>query len=79
MEFSNKATVPLASPGWLLASRLLGYWLQHSSDFSAMNWPPRSTGLNPIEHLGDVLEQGMKGHHTAPTNLTELWTALANI
>ncbi|GFX89007.1 uncharacterized protein TNCV_2853071 [Trichonephila clavipes] len=21
----------------------------------------------------------MKGHHTAPTNLTELWTALANI
>ncbi|GFY17857.1 hypothetical protein TNCV_1075921 [Trichonephila clavipes] len=27
----------------------------------------------------DVLKQGMKGHHTAPTNLIELWTALANI
>ncbi|GFY16924.1 hypothetical protein TNCV_3689821 [Trichonephila clavipes] len=24
-------------------------------------------------------KQGMKCHHIAPTNLTELWTALANI
>ncbi|GFV52879.1 transposable element Tcb2 transposase [Trichonephila clavipes] len=28
--------------------------------------------------LWDVLEQYMKGHHTATTNLTELWTALVN-
>ncbi|GFU48346.1 hypothetical protein TNCV_3342391 [Trichonephila clavipes] len=27
----------------------------------------------------DVLEQSVKGHHTSPTNLSELWTALANI
>ncbi|GFY34095.1 transposable element Tcb2 transposase [Trichonephila clavipes] len=27
----------------------------------------------------DVLEQGMKGYHTAPMNHTELWTAFANI
>ncbi|GFV71946.1 transposable element Tcb2 transposase [Trichonephila clavipes] len=27
----------------------------------------------------DVLEQGVKGHHTSPTNLSELWTVLANI
>ncbi|GFW63732.1 uncharacterized protein TNCV_4940241 [Trichonephila clavipes] len=27
-------------------------WLdEHSSDFSVMNWPPRSPDLNPIEHL----------------------------
>ncbi|GFX48323.1 transposable element Tcb2 transposase [Trichonephila clavipes] len=35
--------------------------------------------LNPIEHLWDILDQSGKGHHAAPTNLTELWTALANI
>ncbi|GFV53023.1 transposable element Tc1 transposase [Trichonephila clavipes] len=52
---------------------------EHSSDFSVINWPPRSPDLNPIKQLRDVLEQGMKGHHTAPTNLTELWTTLANI
>ncbi|GFT09831.1 transposable element Tcb2 transposase [Trichonephila clavipes] len=33
----------------------------------------------PIEYLWDVLEQCVKGHHTVPTNFTELWTALANI
>ncbi|GFU77407.1 HTH_Tnp_Tc3_2 domain-containing protein [Trichonephila clavipes] len=27
----------------------------------------------------DVSEQGVKGQHTAATNLTELWTTLANI
>ncbi|GFT82122.1 transposable element Tcb2 transposase [Trichonephila clavipes] len=52
---------------------------EHSSDFSVINWPPRSPVLNPIEHLWDILEQGVKGYHTAPTNFTELWTALANI
>ncbi|GFU68529.1 transposable element Tcb2 transposase [Trichonephila clavipes] len=55
-------------------------WLdEHSPDFSVINWPPSSPNLNPIEHLWDALEQGVKGHHTAPTNLTELWAALANI
>ncbi|GFU82637.1 putative transposable element [Trichonephila clavipes] len=34
---------------------------------------------NPIEPLWDVLEQGVKDHHTASTNFTKLWTALANI
>ncbi|GFS72349.1 transposable element Tcb2 transposase [Trichonephila clavipes] len=53
-------------------------WLdEHSSDFSVVNWSLRSPVLNPIEHLWDVLGQGVKGHHTAPTNLTEFWTALA--
>ncbi|GFV46418.1 transposable element Tcb2 transposase [Trichonephila clavipes] len=49
---------------------------EHSSDFFVINWPPRSPDLNPIENLWDVLEQGVKGHHTAPTNFTELGTAL---
>ena len=50
-----------------------------SSDFSVLNWPPRSRYLNPIEHLWDVFKQGMKSHHTAPTKPTELGTALFNI
>ncbi|GFX60675.1 transposable element Tcb2 transposase [Trichonephila clavipes] len=36
--------------------------------------PPTSPGW-----LLDVLEQGVKCHHTAPKNITELWTALKNI
>ncbi|GFW66727.1 transposable element Tcb2 transposase [Trichonephila clavipes] len=60
-------------------SQLATGWLYgHSSDFSLINWPPRSPDLNPIEHLREVLEQGLKGYHT-PMNLTELWTALASI
>ncbi|GFW69578.1 glutamate--cysteine ligase regulatory subunit [Trichonephila clavipes] len=39
----------------------------------------RSPDLNPIGHLWDVLEQGVKGCYTTPTTLTELWTALASI
>ncbi|GFW11538.1 transposable element Tcb2 transposase [Trichonephila clavipes] len=70
MEFSSKTTV------LLLATSSLE---EHSSDFSVINWPPRNPGLNSIDHLWDVLEQGVKDHHKAPTNLTELWTGLANI
>ncbi|GFW23865.1 transposable element Tcb2 transposase [Trichonephila clavipes] len=61
-------------------SRLATGWLdEHSSVFSVINWPPRSSELYTIEHIWHVLEQCVKDHHTAPTNLTELWTALANI
>ncbi|GBM30370.1 hypothetical protein AVEN_21485-1 [Araneus ventricosus] len=44
-----------------------------------MNWPPRSPYLNPIEHLWDVLEKGVKAHHTTPAPLTLLWTALDDV
>ncbi|GFU60043.1 transposable element Tcb2 transposase [Trichonephila clavipes] len=30
----------------------------------------------PHDHLWDILEQGGKGHHTAPMNLNELWTVI---
>ncbi|GFS78679.1 transposable element Tc1 transposase [Trichonephila clavipes] len=60
--------------------RLPTGWLdEHFSDFSVINWPPRSPDLNPIKHLWKVLEQGVKGHHTSSTDLTELWIVLANI
>ncbi|GFV25441.1 transposable element Tcb2 transposase [Trichonephila clavipes] len=46
-------------------SQLSTGWLyEHSSNFSVTNWP---------------LEQGVKGHHTEPTNVTDLRIALANI
>ncbi|GBN83294.1 hypothetical protein AVEN_47246-1 [Araneus ventricosus] len=44
-----------------------------------MNWPSRSSDLNPIERLWDVLEKGVKAHHTTPATLTELWTSPADI
>ncbi|GFT53269.1 hypothetical protein TNCV_4233631 [Trichonephila clavipes] len=54
MEFSSKTTVLLTNPSWLLAG-----W---------MSIPlTRRLDLNPVKHLCDVLEQGVKGHHTAPT------------
>ncbi|GFW99816.1 transposable element Tc1 transposase [Trichonephila clavipes] len=46
-------------------SRLATDWLdEHSSDFSVINWHPRNLDLNRVEHLWDVLEQSVKGHHT---------------
>ncbi|GBN10774.1 Transposable element Tcb2 transposase [Araneus ventricosus] len=61
-------------------SQLATAWLdEHSSDFSVMNWPLRISDLNLIGHLWDVLEKGVKAHHTTPATLTELWTALADV
>ncbi|GBM92724.1 hypothetical protein AVEN_215449-1 [Araneus ventricosus] len=55
-------------------SRLTTAWLDElSSNFSVMNWPPRSPDLTSIEHLWDVLDKGVKAHQTTPATLTELW------
>ncbi|GBN80547.1 Transposable element Tcb2 transposase [Araneus ventricosus] len=61
-------------------SRLTTAWLdEHSSDFSVMKWPPRSSDLNTIEHFWDVLAKGVKAHHTTPATLTKLWAALVDV
>ncbi|GFX13289.1 transposable element Tcb2 transposase [Trichonephila clavipes] len=61
-------------------SHLVTGWLvEHYYDFSVKNWPPRNPDSYSIEHPWDVLEQGLKDHHTVLMNLTELWTALATI
>ncbi|GBM01549.1 Transposable element Tc1 transposase [Araneus ventricosus] len=63
-----------------IRSRLATSWLdEHYSNFSVINWAPGRPDLNPIEHLWDVLEKGVKAHHTTPATLTELWTALADV
>ncbi|GFV99890.1 transposable element Tcb2 transposase [Trichonephila clavipes] len=60
--------------------RLATGWLdEYYSNFSVINCSPRRQDLSPIEHIWDVLEKGVKVHHAAPMNLTELWTVLANI
>ncbi|GFW83287.1 transposable element Tc1 transposase [Trichonephila clavipes] len=42
-------------------------------------WPQAHEELNPIEYLWDLGGQGGENNHTALTNITELWTASANI
>ncbi|GFW48961.1 transposable element Tcb2 transposase [Trichonephila clavipes] len=61
-------------------SRLATGWFQeHCSDFYVINWPPGRLDFNHIDHIWVVLEPGVKGYHTVPTNLTEFWTDVANI
>ncbi|GFV65817.1 transposable element Tcb2 transposase [Trichonephila clavipes] len=74
MEFSSKTTASLISSCWLLDGLE-----EHPLDFSVLNRPPKNPDLNLMTHLWIVLEQGVSVHHPAPTNLTELWTALVNI
>ncbi|GFV04891.1 DDE_3 domain-containing protein [Trichonephila clavipes] len=54
-------------------------WVREHRDWSVEDWKQISPDLNHIKHLRDVLEQAVKDHHKAPTSLTELWIALANI
>ncbi|GFY25074.1 transposable element Tcb2 transposase [Trichonephila clavipes] len=76
IEFSQQDNCISPQP----VTRWVTGWLdEHSSYFTVINCPPRSSDLNPIEHLCDVLEQGVKIHRTAPTNLIETWTSVANI
>ncbi|GFX97148.1 transposable element Tcb2 transposase [Trichonephila clavipes] len=61
-------------------SRSANGWLDEQTyDFSVIHWPPRCSDINPTKYLLDVSEQGVKDDHTAPTNLTEFWIAVANI
>ncbi len=36
------------------------WFLEHDNEFTLLKWPPQSPDLNPIEHLWDVVEQGIR-------------------
>ncbi|GFU77705.1 transposable element Tcb2 transposase [Trichonephila clavipes] len=60
----------------LLSSGFATGWMEeHSPEVYVVKWSPRSPDLNSIGHTWNVLEQGVKTHHTTPTNLIKLRTA----
>ena len=42
----------------------------------SFSWPAQSPDLNPIEHVWDRLERGIRGRTSPPKNLNELATAV---
>jgi len=46
--------------------------LKHDNEFTALQWPPQSPDLSPIEHLWDVLEREILIMDVQPTNLQQL-------
>ncbi|GFU23787.1 transposable element Tcb2 transposase [Trichonephila clavipes] len=57
----------------------LGQLSLHNNTFLLILPVDIRPNLNPADHLWDVLEQGVKGHHTASMSLFELWTALTKV
>lgn len=49
---------------------------EHSADFETTRYPPRSSGLYPIEHLWDIAERNVWVRRTSSANMTELWTTV---
>ncbi|KAI4877300.1 hypothetical protein NFI96_019883, partial [Prochilodus magdalenae] len=44
-----------------------------------MDWPARSPGLNPIEHIWDIMSRSIHQHHVAPQTVQELVDALVQV
>ncbi|KAE8579759.1 hypothetical protein XENTR_v10024172 [Xenopus tropicalis] len=54
-------------------ARIISNWfLEHDNEFTVLKWPPQSPDLNPIEHLWDVVERGLRALELHPTNLHQL-------
>ncbi|CAJ0941051.1 unnamed protein product [Ranitomeya imitator] len=45
----------------------------------AMDWPARSPGLNPIEHIWDIMSHTIHQRHIAPQTVQELVDALVQV
>lgn len=51
------------------AQIISNWFLEEDNEFTALQWPPPSPDLNPIEHLWDVVEQHIMD--VQPTNLQQ--------
>ena len=51
----------------------------HDEGIDAMDWPARSTDLNPIEHLWDIMSRTIRRRHVAPQTVQELTDALIQV
>uniref|UniRef100_UPI0037E7EBD5 vascular cell adhesion protein 1-like n=1 Tax=Semicossyphus pulcher TaxID=241346 RepID=UPI0037E7EBD5 len=47
----------------------------HDEGIDAMDWPARSPGLNPIEHLWDIVSRSIHRCHVSPQTVQELTDA----
>ncbi|GFV55402.1 transposable element tcb2 transposase [Trichonephila clavipes] len=57
-------------------SKIATEWLkEHSSEFRH-HWPPKSSDLNIIEHISDVLQRAAQKRSPPLLTSTDLWTAL---
>ncbi|GFX83800.1 transposable element Tcb1 transposase [Trichonephila clavipes] len=59
-------------------ANILGECLR-SQDITRMDWPANSPGLNPIEHVWDMLSRRIAAYQPPPTCLPELWRALLDV
>ena len=57
---------------------------EHDSEFSDLQWTPQSPGLDPVEHLWDVVEQEIGSMNAHLMNLqksgfavTSTWTRIS--
>ncbi len=55
------------------------WFLEHDTEFTLLKWPPRSSDLNPVEHLWDVVEREIHIMDVQPTNLQQLRDAIMSI
>ncbi|KAI4901231.1 hypothetical protein NFI96_009292, partial [Prochilodus magdalenae] len=72
-------------PGFLLMQDKLDLmWLEceqflQDEGIEAMDWPPRSPDLNPIEHIRDIMFRSIHQRHVAPQTVQELADALVQV
>jgi len=53
-------------------SRLAKIWFEEH-EVDVLEWPPQSTDLNPIDHLGFELKRRLQLYEEEPTSMYELW------
>ena len=55
------------------------WFLERDNEFTVLQWPPQSPGLDPIEHLWDVVGQEIHIMDVQLTNLQQLRDAVLSI